>query len=76
MQKWKYRHYKWEFYEVLWIALHSETWEKFVVYKCLYETPELIKEFWEAPFFVRPYDMFYEEIDINWKKVKRFEFIW
>ena len=32
----KYRHYKGNFYEVLGMALHSETLEEMVVYKALY----------------------------------------
>jgi len=76
MKNWKYKHYKWKFYEVFGIALHSETREKLVLYKCLYETPELLKEFWEDPFFVRPYKMFNEELKFEGKIVKRFEFIW
>ena len=76
MKTWKYKHYKWKNYEVFWIALHSETREKLVVYKCLYDIPELKEEFWENPFFVRPYEMFNEQIKYEWKKVKRFEYIW
>lgn len=76
MKNWKYKHYKWKMYEVFGIALHSETIEKLVVYKCLYETPELDKELWQNPFFVRPFQMFNEDIEFEWKIVKRFKFIW
>ena len=76
MKNWKYKHYKWKFYEVFGTALHSETREKLVVYKCLYKTPELTKEFWESPFFVRPFEMFNEEIEFEGKNVKRFEYVW
>jgi len=75
MKLWNYKHYKWKFYEVFGLALHSETREKLVVYKCLYENPELTQELWVNPFFVRPYDMFNEKIEFEWKILKRFEFV-
>ena len=75
MQIWTYQHYKWKNYEVIWIGLHSETREKLVFYKCLYDTPELTDEFWDSPFFVRPYTMFHENTEYQWKTVKRFTYI-
>lgn len=36
----KYRHYKGKDYQVLGVALHTETREELVVYKALYETPD------------------------------------
>jgi hypothetical protein len=62
----KYRHYKGKEYKVLGIAKHSETLEKFVVYEELYGQ----KNFW-----IRPVDLFLEEIEIGGKKVPRFLFI-
>ena len=64
----KYRHYKGKLYEVLGIAQHSETLEKLVVYKALYQ-PE------GENLWVRPLAMFLEDVEIEGKKVKRFEFI-
>lgn len=61
----KYRHYKGKEYEVLGIAIHSETLEKMVVYKPLYDT--------EHPLWVRPAGMFSETVLINGKHVQRFE---
>ncbi|MDQ7022642.1 MAG: DUF1653 domain-containing protein [Candidatus Gracilibacteria bacterium] len=75
MKNGKYKHYKGQNYEVFGVALHSETREKLVLYKCLYKTPKLTEEFGEEPFFVRPYNMFNEEIEFEGKKVKRFKFI-
>jgi len=75
MKKGIYQHYKWKKYEVFWVALHSETREKLVLYKCLYEISELIEEIWEEPFFVRPFDMFNEKIEFEWKLVERFKYI-
>ena len=62
----KYKHYKGNEYEVLGVANHSETLEKMVVYQALYGE----KEIW-----VRPLYMWDEEVEVNGKTVKRFEFI-
>ncbi len=75
IEKWIYKHYKWSLYKVLWLAMHSETEEKLVIYKALYEIPKLEKEFWKEPLFVRPYEMFSEYVEFNGKKIKRFELI-
>jgi hypothetical protein len=64
-----YRHYKGNLYEVIDIVHHSETLEKMVLYKTLYENS--IGELW-----VRPYKMFFEEIEVDGKIVKRFEKIY
>lgn len=60
-----YRHYKGNFYIVEDIAVHSETLEKMVVYRALYEDNKL---------WVRPYNMFLEEVNKNNQKY-RFELI-
>ena len=62
----KYRHFKGNEYEVLYIAKHSETQEEMVVYRALYGE----KEVW-----VRPATMWDEEIERDGKKYKRFTFI-
>lgn len=61
-----YKHYKGKMYEVLGVARHSETLEELVVYRALYGENEL---------WVRPLKMFLEEVDIDGKKVLRFELI-
>jgi len=61
----KYKHFKGKLYEVIGIANHSETLEEFVVYRPLYES--------EYSFWIRPKKMFFEEVEVNGKKVKRFE---
>lgn len=66
IKKGKYKHYKGNMYEVLDIANHSETLEKMVVYKALYGEGEI---------WVRPASMWNEEIEIDGKIVKRFEFV-
>jgi len=76
MQLWVYKHYKNKLYEVIWVAFHTETEEKMVLYKALYDNPNLAKEYWMRPYFVRPYDMFIENIVINWIEIPRFEYVW
>lgn len=66
----KYRHYKGKFYEVIGIALHSETLEEFVVYKPLYDNKEFPDKLW-----IRPKNMFIQTVLVNNQSVKRFEFI-
>jgi hypothetical protein len=65
-----YKHYKGNLYEVIGIAHHSETLEKLVVYKALYET-----QFGKDSLWVRPEKMFNEMVVINGMQVKRFEFL-
>ena len=49
-----YKHIKGNLYLVEDIAIHSETIEKYVVYRALYGDIEL---------YIRPYDMFASEVD-------------
>ena len=62
----KYRHFKGNEYEVLYIATHSESLEKMVVYRALYG---------ERGVWVRPLSMWNEEITRDGKTFKRFEYI-
>ena len=61
-----YKHYKGNRYELLEVATHSETLEKMVVYKALYGDGEV---------WVRPASMWDEEVEIDGKKVLRFEYV-
>lgn len=62
----KYKHYKGNEYEVIGIAKHSETLEDMVVYKALYG---------EGQIWVRPLNMFLEEVEVEGRKVPRFSLV-
>lgn len=51
-----YKHYKGKFYIIEDIAINSETMEKMVVYRALYDDNQL---------WVRPYNMFVEKVCKN-----------
>ena len=51
-----YKHYKGDYCIVENIAIHSETGEKMVIYRELYE---------EGKVYARPYDMFIEKTNIG-----------
>ena len=61
-----YEHYKGNRYELLYVANHSETMEKMVVYKALYGEGEI---------WVRPAYMWNETVNVNGKAVERFKFV-
>lgn len=58
-----YKHYRGDYYLVEDIGYHSETLEKYVVYRSLYGSRQV---------WVRPYDMFVEEVNKNGQRY-RFE---
>ena len=59
----KYRHFKGNEYEVLYLARHSETLEEMVVYRALYG---------ERSVWVRPASMWNEIIERDGKTCRRF----
>ncbi len=67
----KYKHYKGKEYEVTGFVRHSETLEKLVIYKALYDS----KEFGNNALWVRPKKMFFEMVNINGKETPRFKYI-
>ena len=62
----KYKHFKGNEYEVLYIAKHSETGEDMVVYRALYG---------DFSIWVRPASMWNEVIERDGKKMQRFTYI-
>ena len=69
-----YRHSKsGKRYEVVDVAMHTETNEMMVVYRALYKSPDLAEQYGDHPLFVRPYDMFFETVEIDGEMVPRFE---
>ncbi len=66
IRKGRYRHFKGNEYEVIGIAMHSETNEEMVIYKALYG---------ENGLWVRPASMWNEVIERDGKVFRRFEFI-
>ncbi len=61
-----YRHYKGPLYDVLGLARHSETEEWLVVYR---------PQYGERGLWVRPLNMFTEQVIQNGKSVPRFEYV-
>ena len=66
LKKGKYKHFKGNQYELIDIAIHSETLEKMVVYRPLYG---------EGKLWVRPLSMWNEEVEYGGRMVKRFEYM-
>lgn len=62
----RYRHYKGNEYIVLGVARHSETDEELVVYR---------QDYGERGLWVRPMEMFREAVEVDGKRVPRFEFV-
>jgi hypothetical protein len=71
----RYRHYKGKLYEVLKVVMHTETNERLVLYRALYEIPELREEYGDDPWFVRPFTMFNEDVVIDGRSMPRFEYV-
>lgn len=66
VKKGRYRHFKGNEYELLYIAKDSETLEDMVVYKALYG---------EGGIWVRPLKMWNETVVRDGKEYKRFTYI-
>ncbi len=62
----RYRHFKGNEYNVLYVAKHSETLELMVVYQALYG---------DGGIWVRPASMWNEEVEVDGTIYKRFEYI-
>ena len=66
LKKGLYEHYKGAMYEVFMTARHSETEEWMVVYKALYG---------DEGMWVRPFDMFFEKVEVDGVMVDRFKYL-
>ena len=64
----RYRHYKGKEYIVLSIARHSETLEEMVIYEALYNS----LDFGNHATWVRPRNMFEEQVEVEGKVIDRF----
>lgn len=62
----RYEHYKGRHYAVLYVATHSETLEKYVVYRQLYGKGDV---------WIRPLSMFQESVIVDGKEVPRFRYL-
>lgn len=65
IKKGKYQHYKGGMYEVIDTVMHSEDESVLVLYRPLYG---------EGKLWVRPYDMFFEEVTLGDRTIARFSF--
>jgi hypothetical protein len=60
----RYRHHKGGEYDVLGVVRHSESLEALVLYRPLYN---------DSGLWVRPYEMFVEQVETNGRLQRRFE---
>lgn len=63
-----YRHYRNKDYRIIGIGRHSETHEEMIVYQALYDSPD----FGHNALWIRPLALFFEHVEIEGKKVRRF----
>lgn len=74
----RYRHYKGNDYEVVGLARHSETEEYLVLYRPLYEIKadtEASAERGQTDLWVRPLQMFRENVLVAGAEVPRFRYL-
>jgi hypothetical protein len=70
IQKGLYEHFKGKRYEVLDVAINTETREPMVIYKALYKG-----DFPQGTLWVRPLAMFKEKVPVDGKLVPRFRYL-
>jgi len=66
LKKGRYQHFKGNYYEVVDLALHSETQDEQVIYRALYGDHGL---------WIRPLAMFTETIERDGKTMERFRYV-
>jgi len=62
----RYQHYKGAFYQVIDVAAHSETEEWMVLYRPEYGNQDL---------WVRPFEMFFEDVKVDGVLTPRFKLV-
>jgi len=67
----KYEHFKGKQYEVVGFAKNTETFERFVLYRPLYEPNDLE----EDTVWARPMNMFVERVYFEGESVPRFKYL-
>lgn len=67
----KYKHYKGNVYEVIGVALDSDSYEKVVVYRGMYDS----KEFGNNPLWVKNLTGFLENVEWEGEVVPRFRYL-
>lgn len=67
----KYQHYKGKYYQVIGLGRIEATLEEVVIYKPLYK----ITVYPEDTLWVRPIEVFLEEVTVEGKKMPRFKLI-
>jgi hypothetical protein len=67
IEKGTYRHFKGGLYEVVGVVRHSETLEPMVTYRHLDDESHDV--------WVRPYAMFFEEVEYEGERVPRFRYL-
>ena len=71
-----FRHYKNKDYLIIGLARHTESFEELVVYRALYKYKgEPGSKINDYQVWTRPKNMFLEEVEIEGKKVPRFQFV-
>lgn len=58
-----YQHYKGNYYKYLHTAYHTETGERMAVYSRVGDPSKV---------WVRPFEMFFEDVEVDGKKIPRF----
>jgi hypothetical protein len=66
-----FQHYNGKKYRVLMIGRHSEDLKPYVVYQGLYDCDS----FGNCPIWIRPLEMFLENVEKEGKQIKRFELV-
>ena len=71
-----YKHYSNRYYQLIGFAHNSDTQEKMVIYRPMYETPpDLVEEYGDNITFVRPYNVFFSNVVVDGVEMPRFQHV-